>query len=501
MEENLPAQNPKKHKLHGAQDIHGNSKCLGSLPDVVLLHILSFLPTKDAVRMSVLSKKWEYLWTSLPHLWFELTLSDNKRLFMNFVERVLCLHHADIERFTLSCELPCDETRVNLWISAAVRKNVQELSLSLNQDRTFSWPKCLFNRATLTKLYIKIPHLGRLPHAICFSSLKILTLARVEFVDERSIQKLFSGLPVLEELYLVHCSWKVIEFPSIFAPRLYFLKILTLERVEFVNECSRMLFYGLPVLEELYLVNCSWKFMSISAPRLKFLSITELRMQELRDCQIMIFGDSLKEYVYSGPLLTDYYLHKNLSLEKADIDVFPSEMTLKGSAYRLYKLLTVLCNVKHLTLSDEVVKVLWNAPELLPYLPVFNNLLDLAFMGLKVDLSYVGLLRILHNSPCLRTLTFVQGINCLLVCDEDDWILDPMPSCFKSHLKCIKVLRYTGDERELSAVKILLKNAVALDKMVISWCLAGELVSEKQILCERLLKLPKGSRNCEIVFE
>ncbi|RHN53369.1 putative F-box domain-containing protein [Medicago truncatula] len=38
------------------------------LPKSIITHILSFLPTKDAVRTSILSKSWEHRWTSLTKL-------------------------------------------------------------------------------------------------------------------------------------------------------------------------------------------------------------------------------------------------------------------------------------------------------------------------------------------------------------------------------------------------------------------------------------------------
>jgi hypothetical protein len=42
-----------------------------------------------------------------------------------------------------------------------------------------------------------------------------------------------------------------------------------------------------------------------------------------------------------------------------------------------------------------------------------------------------------------------------------------MPPCFSSYLKCIEVGNYDGFEDELFTLKILLKNAIALDELVL----------------------------------
>ncbi|KAF3956374.1 hypothetical protein CMV_018488 [Castanea mollissima] len=69
-------------------------------------------------------------------------------------------------------------------------------------------------------------------------------------------------------------------------------------------------------------------------------------------------------------------------------------------------------------------------------------------------------------------------------CKKDDSILDPVPPCLLSQLNCIIVCCYNGDEKELSAIKILLKNALVLNKIVI-YCsehLAGDLEKREKAM-------------------
>jgi hypothetical protein len=316
METSLIQEPRKKQKLNEEdQDIDGNNKCLGDLPEEVLRHILSFLPTKDAVRTSVLSKSWEYRWTSIPNLDFhwELPSPAKRRLLMNFVERVLCLRDSCVmKRFTLYCDVLRDASCVNTWISAAVRHNVQELYIELdNFQSEFSLPYCLFTCKTLTSLHLYIPYILKLPTTICFSNLKTLTIVSVTFSDEYLTGQFFSGMPVLENLCLYNCSWgglKVVRF---------------------------------------------------SAPKLHSLSIKEFEMQDSSygdGCQVMIFAVSLIEFDYTGELFSDYCLYKSFSLEKAKIYTFPDNTSVQNSR-RMYRLLIGLSNVKELRLSSEVVEV------------------------------------------------------------------------------------------------------------------------------------------------
>ncbi|KAJ6769632.1 F-BOX/RNI SUPERFAMILY PROTEIN-RELATED [Salix purpurea] len=92
---------------------------------------------------------------------------------MDFVERVLVLRGpSNIEKFRLSCEPKDDQSRIGTWISAAVNRNVKD----------------------------------------------------VTFIDDQSTQQLFS-LPNLVELEIDDCSWKNLVSITICAPKLQRLTI------------------------------------------------------------------------------------------------------------------------------------------------------------------------------------------------------------------------------------------------------------------------------------
>jgi hypothetical protein len=82
----------KKQKLNEEQDTDGNNKCLSNLPEAVLLDILSLLPTKDAARTSLLSKRWKYLWASIPNLVFDGSFPAMRTICFSYLE-ILTIKH------------------------------------------------------------------------------------------------------------------------------------------------------------------------------------------------------------------------------------------------------------------------------------------------------------------------------------------------------------------------------------------------------------------------
>lgn len=58
----------------------GDTDRISMLPDDLICQILSILPTKYAVGTSVLSKRWQDMWASVPTLDFDDSLYFNKTI-------------------------------------------------------------------------------------------------------------------------------------------------------------------------------------------------------------------------------------------------------------------------------------------------------------------------------------------------------------------------------------------------------------------------------------
>lgn len=328
------ASKVKNQKLNDEQ----NTDRISNLPDAILQRILTLLETKDAVKTSALSKRWQYLWMSITDLVFMEDDGPDKRKkrvhFMNFVERVLVLRDSsDLTLFVLSCDVLNDASRINAWISAAVMHKVQVLSIGLgidedsrcNSEGPIVLPHCLFTSESLTYLSLTYFNLKscvllKVPSSIWFSSLKTLKIRFAVFPDDRSMQRLFSGVPVLEDLTLDACCW--------------------------------------------------WNVRSvcISAPMLKTLAIYEtVDGLDQDDCQFLIFGTNLKYFYYGGAVRNEYFFYKTSSLMKAVIYLGAKDSVEKGKrqrevSYQVHKLLRGLSLVKELAITPYIIEVCFHLP-------------------------------------------------------------------------------------------------------------------------------------------
>ncbi|KAG9439188.1 hypothetical protein H6P81_019353 [Aristolochia fimbriata] len=208
---------------------------ISSLPEPILLHILSFLPTKFAIRTSVLSKTWRHLWTYVPTLDFDdnefsffkedeepmdtkkaptdLRLfkdKDRDENFLHVVDEFLGLRNrTDIHKFRLWYSGALCAYRLRTWFSIVKKLNIKEVDIGIYKKQgPFDLPLAVFGTKSLEtfKLDLHCSHL-RVPNCVGFCQLKILQLVQVKFSSKYIHEKFFSNCPTLEHLTLRLCEF------------------------------------------------------------------------------------------------------------------------------------------------------------------------------------------------------------------------------------------------------------------------------------------------------
>ncbi|XP_074271845.1 F-box/LRR-repeat protein At3g59190-like [Silene latifolia] len=204
----------KRGKLVEDQRSKRHLDKISNLPDELLVNILLFLPTSYAVRTSILSRRWRYLFTFLFTLTDCLILNDacfkpqrRERKFKKFVYKVLKLHQMSppIRKFSLDCRGTYNKSHLNAWVEHAAQKGVQELYYSVNENEL---PDAFVMCKTLVKLKV-IGYPCRVPKFSLSSglpNLKILHLKHVGFDDNHETERLLSKCEFLEELTLDNCG-------------------------------------------------------------------------------------------------------------------------------------------------------------------------------------------------------------------------------------------------------------------------------------------------------
>ncbi|XP_038688809.1 putative FBD-associated F-box protein At5g56700 [Tripterygium wilfordii] len=426
-----------------------NKRSISKLPDAILQRILSFLPTKDAVKTSVLSRRWEYLWTSIPNLEFIGGASDN---FTAFVDRVIALHVSDIKKCWLECYKSGDEPCIKRLIAAVVRRNVEELHIDTEDPKgPLQLPQCLFVSASLTRLNLSICCTLKFPPSIRLSNLKNLLFEHITFTDDVSTQQFFSGCPALETVCFYKCKWTNLCSVVICAPKLWSLEVIGDKGANF----------------------------------------------EASDgCELMIFAPSLHYFDYDGEFLNDYCIYDSPTLNEAKIHSRKAWNERPRTVfYRLYKLLKGISNVKQLSLSSDTVEVF-------AFLSCCNKNSFHHLSGKSEDhrtIDCEALMKMLQCSPRLENLCFKAGIKLSLHCKNYKGISESVTQGFLSRLKTVEidVSKFGGNEKLfVDAIEILLKRASVLDKLIVyvPKYYAATVGVYKEKLKKELLKLPKASK-------
>ncbi|CAL9223883.1 unnamed protein product [Arabidopsis halleri] len=224
-------------------------KDVGGLPDELICHILSFLPTKEAASTTVLAKRWKPLLRFVPSLDFDDSFcfnppmtyeerSTNARSFMRFVDSVLALQgNAKINRFHFKGEDIIDQMWVLEWIPNVLKRGVSDLDLDISSlwdsfdSMFYHLPPKIFVSETLVRLKLKFVQGVNISVEgdVSLPMLKILHLDYFKIVTG-TFNKLLSGCHALEELLLYNLMWDKSLEPG---PCFVNLSIPTLKRLTF----------------------------------------------------------------------------------------------------------------------------------------------------------------------------------------------------------------------------------------------------------------------------
>ncbi|KAJ3686566.1 hypothetical protein LUZ61_015730 [Rhynchospora tenuis] len=183
---------------------------LSNLPDVLLLHIMSFFTMKDVVTNTcTLSKQWKNFWTGAISLIFESDEFDDDLKFKKFVDNVIAKRQKlNLDTFKL------------VWYNNTLTFKAAERWLA---HAVKAKPRVLILITSATDVYLEIPDdvfmcesLEELKLSTIFSegfyplkskSVKLNGLKKLEIssdinLDDDFMKKLMRGSPILEELVL-----------------------------------------------------------------------------------------------------------------------------------------------------------------------------------------------------------------------------------------------------------------------------------------------------------
>lgn len=236
----MAPQRPAKRR--SSVDMEDREDRLGSLPDDLLLTVLSSLPSRDAVRTSVLARRWRDLWKYVralrvmeSHHW------DSTNQLNAFVNHVLLLrepvplevveiksyHDAWDER-----DEDCYESfrYIEHWVRYALSRGVpalrvciMEVDMMAEEGNMIHWrlPDKLLISSTLTKLELTRVEAER--PCLDFSSCPVLVDLKMEFCD-LLVDRITS--PLLAQLSITYCKFKSDGRTRISTPDLVSLQLV-----------------------------------------------------------------------------------------------------------------------------------------------------------------------------------------------------------------------------------------------------------------------------------
>ncbi|KAF3502746.1 hypothetical protein F2Q69_00041316 [Brassica cretica] len=421
MEEPPPKE--ESNARAGAQNpsnLFGGVDSISSLPDEMLHHIFSFVPTKVAITTSVLSKRWRHVWYKTPYLSFPHHKSSlesiHETLASNTAPKIMRFHlYVDRE----TSEASERSHHVDSLIKFAISPNVEKLSLVLNAYYVF--PDFFFSNSSLKQLILDSWNYIRPKCTVSWTSLQNLSL-RNSSLDESFI-KVLSGSPMLECLTLQSCSLSCLDLSE--SPRRRRLDL------EFFNSSPRKCHIVAPHIHYLRMIDFTQKYSLVDVSS----SLIEANI----------------DTIYFLPLFWCTQDDPSKDPSKHDYQVMMQTMLEK------------LQNVENLTVGLSFLQMLSIAEFSGVHIPTFK----VKTLTLKTTIlrsAVLGTAKLLQNSPELKKIVFykTEDWNCSVEKYVNRY-MEPQDLIFpaKSAFKAAK------PDLVASFMELLLRNTRTLETLVL----------------------------------
>ncbi|XP_071736579.1 F-box/FBD/LRR-repeat protein At1g13570-like [Rutidosis leptorrhynchoides] len=190
-----------------------NSDIISSLPQNIIETILTFMPIRDAVRTSILSKKWRFCWMTMPKLVFDYdlvrVLSDGrgnrhltKSKLVNAIFHVLFIHNGPtILEFNFSInslDMVTEFDQIILYLSRRI--NVKHLIIN-NTPSLYKLPTLFFSLQGLESICLKDCNFVPPVTFNGFNKLRSMSFKFVQ-ISAKALQQVLSNCPLLEDMFL-----------------------------------------------------------------------------------------------------------------------------------------------------------------------------------------------------------------------------------------------------------------------------------------------------------
>ncbi|XP_027158531.1 F-box/LRR-repeat protein At4g14103-like [Coffea eugenioides] len=467
---------------------------ISALPDPLICHILSFLPTKESVATSVLSGRWRYLFASVPDfdLTFEPTFylepetSDDESLdswrllkFLHLTSSILQLRDLTpirkfkftIFNFTIIWAYENFRSTIDLLISTTLLYEIQELEICVeaeNEPYVITCPG-IFKCKSL--VYLQLWVHSDIPNSVFLPNLKVLRMYLMGLADD-SVQKLIQGCPKLEELSLQLYSNPLEDEDS--------------------ND-SKVVGFSSPSIKklEIRLWGGEYKIVVESNILESLLYIVD---NYAGQHQVILNAPNLKEFTYWAPVAGVSFIGNLDSLVAAGIGVgwLDDQLTIHDAIDHLYR----AQKVKSLSIKQHILEVLYGSQD---FLPTFNNLTSLELgpghnghNAGEIDhtLAWRTLPSLFEKAPNLEVLTFTCMIldNISESNELESLFLEALPVCFVKQLKKIEFKNFSNQEYEFKLIEYLLQHGKGLKDMIVGQFL-------RPSVGERILSFKRSSVN------